>query len=156
MIVVAMNIMEIVIVMTNKPNIIVSACLLGCNCKYNGGNNYCEKLEKVKERYNIIDICPEVLGGLPTPRVPSEIVGDKVINKEGLDVTENYNVGANLALEKALNNNCKIAILKAKSPSCGSGKIYDGTFTSTLVDGDGITTTLFKQHNIKVYTEEEI
>jgi uncharacterized protein YbbK (DUF523 family) len=142
--------------MTNKPNIIVSACLLGCNCKYNGGNNYCEKIEKIKEQYNIIDICPEVLGGLPTPRVPSEIVGDKVINKEGLDVTNNYNAGANLALEKALNNNCKIAILKAKSPSCGSGKIYDGTFASNLIDGDGITTRLFKQHNIKVYSEEEI
>ena len=156
MIVVAMNIMEIAIVMTNKPNIVVSACLLGCNCKYNGSNNYCEKLEKLKEQYNIIDICPEVLGGLPTPRVPSEIVGDKVINKEGLDVTKNYNVGANLALEKAINNNCEIAILKAKSPSCGCGKIYDGTFTSTLIEGDGITTRLFKQHNIKVYTEEEI
>ena len=156
MIVVAMNIMEIVIAMRNKPNIIVSACLLGCNCKYNGGNNYCEKLEKLKEQYNIIDICPEVLGGLPTPRVPSEIIGDKVINKEGLDVTNNYNTGALLALEKVLNNNCELAILKAKSPSCGSGKIYDGTFTSTLVDGDGVTTRLFKQHNIKVYTEEEI
>ena len=156
MIVVAMNIMKIVTVMMNKPNIIVSACLLGCNCKYNGSNNYCEKIEKLKEQYNIIDICPEVLGGLSTPRIPSEIVDDKVINKEGLDVTDNYNVGANLALEKALENNCKIAILKAKSPSCGSGKIYDGTFTSTLIDGDGITTRLFKQHNIKVYTEEEI
>ncbi len=140
----------------NKPNIIVSACLLGCNCKYNGGNNYCEKIEKLKEQYNIIDICPEVLGGLSTPRIPSEIVDDKVINKEGLDVTNNYNIGANLALEKALENNCEIAILKAKSPSCGSGKIYDGTFTSTLIDGDGIATRLFKQHNIKVYTEEEI
>lgn len=148
--------MKIVTVMMNKPNIIVSACLLGCNCKYNGGNNYCEKIEKLKEQYNIIDICPEVLGGLSTPRIPSEIVDDKVINKEGLDVTNNYNIGANLALEKALENNCEIAILKAKSPSCGSGKIYDGTFTSTLVDGDGITTRLFKQHNIKVYTEEEI
>lgn len=142
--------------MMNKPNIVVSACLLGCNCKYNGGNNYCEKLEKLKKQYNIIDICPEVLGGLPTPRVPSEIIGDKVINKEGLDVTNNYNTGALLALEKALNNNCELAILKAKSPSCGCGKIYDGTFTSTLIEGDGITTRLFKQHNIKVYTEEEI
>ncbi len=142
--------------MINKPNIVVSACLLGCNCKYNGGNNYCEKLDKLKEKYNIIDICPEVLGGLPIPRVPSEIVGDKVVNKEGFDVTTNYNIGALLALEKALSNKCEIAILKAKSPSCGCGKIYDGTFTSNLIDGDGITTRLFKEHNIKVYTEEEI
>ena len=142
--------------MNNKKNIAVSACLLGYNCKYNGGNNYCGKLEKLKEQYNFVDICPEVLGGLSTPRVPSEIIGDKVINKEGLDVTENYNKGAHLALEKLLANNCTLAILKAKSPSCGCGKIYDGTFSKTLVDGDGITTKIFKEHNIKVLTEEEI
>lgn len=140
----------------NKPNIVVSACLIGYNCKYNGNNNYCSKIEKLKNQYNLIAICPEVLGGLPTPRVPSEIIGDKVINQEGLDVTKNYNKGANLALEKVLLNNCQIAILKAKSPSCGCGKIYDGTFTSTLINGDGVTTKLFKKHNIKVYTEEEI
>lgn len=148
--------MENAIAMMNKPNIVVSACLLGHNCKYNGGNNYCSKIEKLKEQYNIIDICPEVLGGLSTPRVPSEIIGNEVINKEGLNVTDNYNKGAKIALEKAIKNNCKVAILKAKSPSCGCGEIYDGSFTSTLIDGDGITTKLFKQHNIKVYTEEEI
>ncbi len=142
--------------MMNKKSIAISACLLGCNCKYNGGNNYTSKVEKLKEQYNLIDICPEVLGGLPTPRVPSEIIGDKVINKEGLDVTINYQTGAKIALDKALENGCEIAILKAKSPSCGCGKIYDGTFTSTLIDGDGITTRLFKEHNIKVLTEEEI
>lgn len=142
--------------MINKENVVVSACLLGHNCKYNGGNNYCEKLEKLKEKYNFIDICPEVLGGLPTPRVPSEVMGNKVINKEGQDVTENYNRGAYLALEKALINNCFLAILKAKSPSCGCGKIYDGSFSNTLIDGDGITTRIFKEKNIKVITEEEI
>lgn len=143
-------------VMTNKENIVVSACLLGHNCKYNGGNNYCSKLEQLKEQYNFIDVCPEVLGGLPTPRIPSEIKGNKVINKEGIDVTDNYNKGALLALEKALKNNCKRAILKAKSPSCGCGKVYDGSFSSTLIDGDGITSKLFKEHNIQVFTEEEI
>ncbi len=148
--------MENVIATMNKPNIVVSACLMGYNCKYNGHNNYCSKIEKLKNQYNLIAICPEVLGGLSTPRVPSEIIGDKIINQEGLDVTKNYNKGANLALEKALLNNCQIAILKAKSPSCGCGKIYDGSFTSTLINGDGVTTKLFKKHNIKVYTEEEI
>ncbi len=142
--------------MTNKKSIAVSACLLGHNCKYNGGNNYCSKIDKLKEQYNLIEICPEVLGGLSTPRVPSEIIGDKVINKEGLDVTANYQKGALLALEKTLASNCEMAILKARSPSCGCGKIYDGTFSSTLIDGDGVTTKLFKEHNIKVYTEEEI
>lgn len=148
--------MENVIAMMSKENIIVSACLLGRNCKYNGGNNYCEKLEKLKKQYNFIEICPEVLGGLNTPRVPSEIVGDKVINKEGLDVTKNYNIGATISLEKAQTYNCQKAILKAKSPSCGCGKIYDGTFTNTLINGDGVTTKLFKLHNIEVITEEEI
>ncbi len=142
--------------MTNKENIVVSACLLGVNCKYSGGNNYCEKLEALKDKYNFIDICPEVLGGLSTPRVPSEIVGNKVINKDGIDVTNNYLLGANLALKKALENNCQRAILKANSPSCGCGKVYDGTFSKKLIDGDGITTKLFKDNNIKVLTEEEI
>lgn len=148
--------MAIVIIMSSKANIAVSACLLGHNCKYNGNNNYCPKLEELREKYNFIDICPEVLGGLPTPRVPSEILGDKVINKEGLDVTKNYNKGAQLALEKVLANNCSLAILKTKSPSCGCGKIYDGTFSKTIINGDGVTTKLFKEHNIQVLTEEDI
>lgn len=149
----------IVTVMMNnmdKENIIVSACLLGVNCKYNGGNNSCEKIIKLQEKYNIITICPEVDGGLTTPRIPSEIVGNKVINKAGLDVTKEYLKGASIALEKSLSNNVKFAVLKAKSPSCGCGLIYDGTFTHNLINGDGVTTKLLKEHNIQVYTEEDI
>ena len=140
----------------DKENIIVSACLLGVNCKYNGGNNSCEKIIKLQEKYNIITICPEVDGGLTTPRIPSEIVGNKVINKAGLDVTKEYLKGASIALEKSLSNNVKFAVLKAKSPSCGCGLIYDGTFTHNLINGDGVTTKLLKEHNIQVYTEEDI
>ena len=149
----------IVIVMMNnmnKENIIVSACLLGVNCKYNGGNNSCEKVIKLQEKYNLITICPEVDGGLTTPRIPSEIVDNKVINQAGQDVTKEYLKGASIALEKALSNNVKFAVLKAKSPSCGCGLIYDGTFNHNLIHGDGVTTKLLKEHNIQVYTEEDI
>lgn len=133
--------------------IIVSACLLGTNCKYNGGNNYNQELIEHLKKFEIIPICPECFGGLSTPRVPSEIIEEKVINKEGMDVTNNYLSGAKKALELAKSNNIKVAILKAKSPSCGEGKIYDGTFTNTLIDGDGITVRMFKDEGIKVYTE---
>lgn len=133
--------------------IIVSACLLGTNCKYNGGNNYNQELIEHLKNFEIIPICPECFGGLSTPRVPSEIIEEKVINKEGIDVTNNYLSGAKKALELAKSNNIKVAILKAKSPSCGEGKIYDGTFTNTLIDGDGITVRMFKDEGIKVYTE---
>ena len=139
-----------------KENIIVSACLLGENCKYNGKNNYCQKVVDLKGKYNLITICPEVDGGLPIPRIPSEIVNDKVINEAGIDVTNEYNLGAKKALDKALENNVKKAILKAKSPSCGCGYIYDGSFTHTLIKGDGVTTKLFKENNIKVLTEEDL
>ena len=122
--------------------IAVSSCLLGINCKYNGKSNYNEEIVKLKEKYEIIPICPEVLGGLPIPRVPSEIINNKVINQEGIDVTKNYIDGANKALQILKDNNIKIVILKAKSPSCGKGEIYDGTFSHTIVKGNGITSKL--------------
>ncbi len=137
-----------------KEKIIVSACLLGDNCKYNGGNNLKENIIDDLKDYTIIKICPEVFGGLPIPRIPSEIIGNKVINKEGFDVTYNYYTGANIALELAKKHNVKIAILKQKSPSCGVGKIYDGTFSNNIIDGYGVTAKLFKENNIEVYTEE--
>lgn len=153
---VMMTIVTAMISNMEKENIIVSACLLGKNCKYNGKNNYCQKVVDLKEKYNLIAICPEVDGGLPIPRIPSEIVNDKVINEAGIDVTNEYNLGAKKALDKALENNVKKAILKAKSPSCGCGYIYDGSFTHTLIKGDGVTTKLFKENNIKVLTEEDL
>lgn len=133
--------------------IAVSSCLLGICCKYNGKSNYNEQIINLKEKFELIPICPEVLGGLTTPRVPSEIIGNKVINKEGIDVTNNYCLGARKALEILKTNNIDIAILKSKSPSCGKNKIYDGTFSNTLISGNGITTKLFLENNIKVYDE---
>lgn len=135
-----------------KEKILVSACLLGTNCKYSGGNNYREEVMEYLKDYEIIPICPEQLGGLPTPRPASEIIGDKVINNEGTDVTSNYQKGAEEALKIAKLLGIKKALLKAKSPSCGNGKIYDGTFSGTLIDGDGITTKLLKENNIEVIT----
>lgn len=136
--------------------ILVSACLLGDNCKYNGGNNYsCDVVDYVKDK-ECVKVCPECMGGLSTPRVPSEIVGNKVINKNGLDVTYEYQKGAKETLKIALDEKVDLAILKSNSPSCGCGKIYDGTFSKRLVDGDGITTKLLKEHDIKIITENEL
>ncbi|MBR6637812.1 MAG: DUF523 domain-containing protein [Lachnospiraceae bacterium] len=137
-------------------NILVSACLLGLNCKYDGGNNLREELKELVDKHNLVPFCPEVYGGLTTPRVPSERLGDKVVNKEGIDVTENFVRGAEEALRMAQAFDCKYAIFKAKSPSCGCGRIYDGTFTGTLTDGDGVTTELLKKHGISVLTEKEL
>lgn len=135
-----------------KEKILVSACLLGTNCKYSGGNNYSEEVMEFLKDYEIIPICPEQLGGLPTPRPASEIIGDKVMNNEGTDVTSNYQKGAEEALKIAKLLGIKKALLKAKSPSCGNGKIYDGTFSGILTTGDGITTKLLKENNIEVIT----
>ena len=137
----------------NKENILISSCLLGKNCKYNGGNNYNVDVMKLSEKYNLIEICPEVMGGLSIPRIPCEIIENKVINKEGIDCTEQYSIGAKLSLEIAKKNNCKYAILKENSPSCGFGTIYDGTFTSTKKKGNGITANLLYKNGIVVLNE---
>ena len=139
-----------------KEKILVSACLLGINCKYSGSNNLNEKvLEYLKDK-EVIPICPEILGGLSTPRPSSEIINDKVINNKNEDVTKEYKKGAEESLKLAKLFNVKKALLKAKSPSCGCGKIYDGTFKGILVDGDGITTRLFKDNGIEVITEIDL
>ena len=139
-----------------KKNILVSACLLGESCRYDGKSKPCERVMALKDTYNLIPICPEVMGGLPTPRVPSEICGERVLMKDGRDVTENYNRGAEIALSIARENACTVAILKEKSPSCGSGLIHNGLFDGGLVDGDGITTRLLKNEGIRVLGESEI
>jgi len=136
--------------------ILVSACLYGKNVKYNGKNNYIAKIKELEKKYELILICPEVFGGLSIPRDPSEINNNKVISIKGKDVTNNFNMGAKKALDLAIENNCKIAILKEGSPSCGKNYIYDGTFRSIKIDGMGITTKLLKENNIKIYNEKEI
>ena len=139
-----------------KEKILVSACLLGVDCKYSGGNNYNEKVLEYIKDYEVIPVCPEIMGGLSTPRPPSERIENKVLNNQGIDVTSEYAKGANETLKLAKLFNVKKALLKAKSPSCGKGKIYDGTFTSTLIDGNGVTVELLESNNIEVITEQDL
>ena len=134
--------------------IMVSACLLGNNVKYDGTNNKKDDLINFLKDFEVISVCPECLGGLSIPRSPSEIVGERVINKEGLDVTNEFILGANKTLAIAKENNIKIAILKKNSPSCGSNYIYDGTFSHSLIPGDGITSKLLKENDILVFNED--
>ena len=135
---------------------LVSACLVGINCKYNGGNNYNEKVLELVKTGMAIPVCPEQLGGLMTPRNPSEIVNDKVMMNDGTDVTSNYERGAQEVLELCKKLNITKVILKSNSPSCGYGTIYDGTFTGTKVPGNGITTNLLLKNGIEVITEKDL
>lgn len=146
--------------------ILVSACLLGRNVKYSGGNNLCDWLAKYYNTDDFIAICPECFGVLPIPRPPAELQGGsgddvlngttRVMDKDGKDVTAAFIRGAEKALALAQKHNATCAILKARSPSCGCGKIYSGSFDGTKKDGDGVTAALLKNHGIKVYTEETI
>lgn len=139
-----------------KERLLISACLLGVNCKYNGLNNKAQNIELLKLKYDLYPVCPEVDGGLSIPRVPCEIIKDKVINKNGEDKTLNYQKGANHALEICKSNNITKALLKEKSPSCGSHLIYDGNFNGTTIKGQGITAQLLTKNGIEVFSEDDI
>jgi len=133
-----------------------SACLLGIKCRYDGKDNLNEKVVELAQREKLIPVCPEQLGGLPTPREPAEIQGNRVVTYSGKDVTEYFERGAKKVLKIAKLLGIKEAILKQKSPSCGSGKIYDGTFSGTIIKGDGITARLLKKNGVRVISEEEL
>lgn len=136
--------------------ILVSSCLLGINSRYDGRNSLNEKVLSLKNTFELIPVCPEQMGGLTTPRCPSEIIKDRVINKDGIDVTKNYLDGSKAALSIALENDCKYAILKLKSPACGKDIIYDGSFTNKLTQGNGTLVSMLLENNIEVYSENEI
>lgn len=138
-------------------NVLISACLLGFECKYCGGSNKLpeQQLAALRERFRLIPVCPETAGGLPTPRDPSERLGDKVVSNQGRDVTAQYQKGAETALTLARRYGCKAALLKEKSPSCGSGLIYDGSFTGTLIQGDGVAAEELKKEGLIVFGESE-
>lgn len=136
--------------------ILVSACLLGKACRYDGRSVPCEQVIKLGEKYELIPFCPEEAGGLKTPRNAAERRGDRVVTEEGIDVTKEYVLGAKLACKEAKRQGCTVAILKEKSPSCGMGKIYDGTFLKRLTDGNGVTAELLKKAGIQVLGESQI
>lgn len=135
---------------------IVSACLAGIKCRWNGEAKPCKKVMDLIKQGKAIPVCPEQLGGLTTPRTPAEQKGNKVFTKDGKDVTAQFEKGAEEALKIAKLANCNEAIMKSKSPSCGSGLVYDGSFTGRLIKGDGVFTKVLKKNNIKVITESEI
>lgn len=133
-----------------------SACLLGINCRYDGGNDKNEKILRLARAEPLIPVCPEQLGGLPTPRTPSEEREKQVITREGEDVTENFRKGAQEVLRLARLYGVGEAILKQRSPSCGIGWIYDGTFSGTVIPGNGVTTALLEKNGIRVISEEAL
>ena len=135
--------------------VLVSKCLAGFCCRYDGGNNLVPEIKELADDGVAVTACPEQLGGLPTPRIPSERVGDQVVSREGKDVTAEFKAGAEAALRIALAHGCRTAVLKSRSPSCGKGCIYDGHFTGALVTGNGVTTDLLLRHGIEVLTEDE-
>ncbi|MBR2491296.1 MAG: DUF523 domain-containing protein [Ruminiclostridium sp.] len=136
--------------------ILVSACLMGVGCRYDGKSNELPQLAELLARHDCIPACAEIFGGLPTPRVPAEIVGDRVVNREGADVTAQFTRGAQEVARLAQVTGCTAALLKERSPSCGRGQVYDGTFTKTLVAGDGLTAKALKELGLTVYGESDL
>ena len=136
--------------------IMVSACLLGENCKYNGGNNLNPELLRLLSGHTVIPVCPEVLGGLPVPRIPAEIVDGTVINREGVSVDAAFRRGAGKALELAAAERPDLVILQSRSPSCGTRQVYDGTFSGTLVRGKGVFAEMVANAGFRVMDAEEV
>lgn len=140
------------------PNLLISSCLLGNNCKYDGGNNRLPDavLAALREKYTLIPVCPEFSGGLPTPREPSERVGEKVLSISARDVTAQYSRGAEIAAALYRRYDCSAALMKAHSPSCGRDEIYDGTFSGTVTARDGTAVERLRTLGAAVYTEKEV
>jgi len=142
--------------MKKRKIILCSACLLGIKCRYDGKDKLIKKVIELSKKKILIPVCPEQLGGLSTPREPAEQKGKRVITKSGKDVTQNFKKGAKEVLKLAKLFGIKEAILKQKSPSCGFGKIYDGSFSGQLIKGNGVTAALLKRNKIKIITEEDL
>jgi uncharacterized protein YbbK (DUF523 family) len=136
--------------------LLISACLLGVGCRYDGDSRPHPLAEELARCHTLIPVCPEQLGGLPTPRPASERQGERVVAKNGTDVTVQYRRGAEEAVRLCQIFGCQAAVLKERSPSCGSGQIYDGTFSGTLTSGDGVAAACLKEAGIPVYGETQI
>lgn len=144
--------------MNSLPTVLISACLLGENVKYDGGNNFLNdsQIKQLEKVARLVPVCPEVLGGLPVPRTPAEAQGDKVLDKERKDVTSSFRLGALITLEIAEQEGAVAAILKERSPSCGVHEIYDGSFSKKKIAGSGVTTSLLRANGIAVFNEDEV
>lgn len=136
--------------------LLISACLLGVCCRYDGASKAYPQIEELAKQHQLVPVCPEQLGGLSTPRPPAERLGDRVVTGSGADVTEAYRRGAEETLKLCKLLGCEAAVLKERSPSCGRGRIYDGTHSHTLSDGDGMTAELLMANGIPVYGESQI
>ncbi len=136
--------------------LLISACLLGVSCRYDGKSRPIGNIEELLEKYELIPVCGEIFGGLPTPRVPAERLGGRVITKDGVDVTKEYLLGAAEVLRLAKLFGCKKALLKERSPSCGKDKIYDGSFEGKIVPGSGVVAGLLAENGIEIFGESEI
>jgi len=139
-----------------KEPLLVSACLLGETCRYDGGSQYCAAAAALGERYELIAACPEVLGGMPVPRTPAEIRDGRVVSADGEDRTALFRLGAERTLALACEAGARKALLKSESPSCGRGLVHDGSFSGRLVPGKGVTAALLEEKGITVRTELEI
>lgn len=142
----------------SMEKLLISACLAGENCKYSGGNNFIGEtaLASLGDKYELVSACPEVMGGLSVPRIPCERIGARVMNERGEDVTAQFKAGAELTADICERQGIKKALLKEKSPSCGSGRIYDGTFSHTVIAGDGVTAQRLRALGVTLYGESEI
>lgn len=136
--------------------ILVSACLIGENCKYNGKNNLNHKLIEFLKDHEVVPVCPEVLGGLPIPRIPCEIKNGIVVNKEGKSCDKEFRQGAKIAYDMAIKENIDLAILQSRSPSCGIKNIYSGDFNHTLVNDSGVFAKMLIENGIKVMDIEDL
>lgn len=137
-------------------SLLISACLLGVRCRYDGGGKALDELDRLKTKYQLVPVCPEIMGGLPTPRSPAELKDGRVMNRVGADVTPQFRRGAEEALHLARLFGCKCALLKERSPSCGAGTIYDGSFSGGLCPGDGVCAALLKQNGVTVVGESQL
>ncbi|MBQ7534156.1 MAG: DUF523 domain-containing protein [Stomatobaculum sp.] len=136
--------------------IMISACLAGENCKYNGGNNLSEKVLRLMKKNEVITVCPEQLGGLPTPRTPAEIKNGVVTTRDGRNVDREFRAGAAKCLETALREQPDLIVLQSRSPSCGVKQRYDGTFSGTLTEGAGLTAQLLMENGFRVIDVEDL
>lgn len=141
--------------MSSKPCMLISACLLGIECRYDGDAQALPGLERLMARYELIPICPEQLGGLPTPRIPCERREDRVFTRDGRDVTEAFSRGAAQTCHIARLYSARLALLKARSPSCGWGEIYDGSFSGRKIQGNGVAAEMLSAMGVRIYSEAD-